>query len=63
MILVGPSLGAALAIDFAVAHPEAVSASFSSSSTWGQVLPTIHVDISVWMDIKIDTLVGNKAGS
>lgn len=25
MILVGPSLGAAVAIDFAVSHPEAVS--------------------------------------
>ena len=29
MLLVGPSLGAAVAIDFAINHPEAVSNDFS----------------------------------
>ena len=30
-MLVGPSLGAAVAVDFAVNHPEAVSVNFISS--------------------------------
>ncbi|XP_031386145.1 uncharacterized protein LOC116199790 isoform X3 [Punica granatum] len=58
MILVGPSLGAAVAIDFAVAHPEAVSASFYFLFAGGQVLTSIGTHISVSKKTKIDTSVG-----
>lgn len=48
MILVGPSLGAAVAIDFAVSHPEAVSAlsffilELCSIDSFGKKLQLMH---------------------
>lgn len=47
MILVGPSLGAAIAIDFAVTHPEAVSCCTTYDPPVWSLVPAGHL-ICFW---------------